>query len=201
MAAAAMGLASVAAGAPTSASPPSIKGYPGYNSVLTCQPGSWSADAKSFDYEWLYTSNGTVFAGGQTYRVESGRIGYDIACRVTAKDAGGDPASATSASVRTTAGRTKIVVSAKKVQHRKVTITGRVGPKAAVKGAQVVAYRVERDGLFQLFGKNTLKASGKFKIVAPDEPGKNRYKVNFNPAEPSLWQFSHATVKVRLKKH
>ena len=196
-----LAVAPLAAGQPASTSPPAIKGYPGYNSVLTCDPGGWTG-AQQLDYEWLYAGNNpNVFATGPKYRVEASRVGYDIACRVTATDSGGAQASATSPSVRTGPGRTTIVLKAKKVQHGKVKLTGKVGPRAAVEGAGVVAYRVESHTLFQLFGKTVLRPSGRFRIVAPDKPGKNKYKVNFNPAEPSLWQFAHATVKVRLKKH
>jgi hypothetical protein len=184
----------VAGGAPTSSSPPSIAGFPGYNSVLTCSPGTWSADATSFEYAWQYAANGAVIASGKTWRVDAPRVGYDVVCQVTS---GGTVA--TSAPVRIGRGRTTISLNADKVQHKKVTLTGTVGPKAAVKRASVVGYRIEPDGLHQLFGKTTLKG-GKFKIVAPDIPGKHTYKVNFNAGDPSLWDPASAKVKVRIKK-
>ena len=200
--AAALVLVPVAGGAPTSSSPPRIKGVPEYDGLLTCQPGDWSGDAKSFDYEWLYTGGGPTIATGRKYRVDASIVNYDIFCRVTAKDAAGDPASADSASVRPGAARTKIVLKGKKVQRRKLTFTGRIGPKGVVKGASIPLYRVlGKDHLLQLFGKTTLKANGKFKIVAPDDPGKHRYKLNLNPESPGLYQFNHAFITVRLKKH
>jgi len=61
-----------------------------------------------------------------------------------------------------------------------------------------VANRVERDGLYQLFGRTRLDNRGRFSIVAPDQPGRNRYKVNFNPNEVSLWEFASAFKRVRL---
>jgi hypothetical protein len=192
--------APLAGGAPTPSSPPSISGYPGYQSKLTCKPGTWSADAHSFTYEWLYASNSSPIAATQTYRPDASKVGYDIVCRVTATDAAGDPAVATSAPVRITQGRTTLKLNVRKVQHKKITITGRIGPRAAVKGASIVAYRIESDGLHQLFGKETLKPGGKFKIVAPDIPGRHKYKVNFNPQEPSIWQFASKTIKVNLKR-
>jgi hypothetical protein len=45
-----------------------------------------------------------------------------------------------------------------------------------------------------------LTAKGKFKIVAADDPGKHRYKVNFNPSD-LRWDFAHGFVRVTLKKH
>jgi len=172
------------------ASTPSIDGYPGYNSVLTCK-----SDAQNAEYAWAYATNGSTFAAGKTWRVDAPRVGYDVICQVTA-----DGATTNSAPVRIGQGRTTIKLKAKKVQHKKVTITGRVGPKAAIKGAGIVAYRIESDGDHQLFGKETLKANGQIKIVAPDIPGKHTYKVNFNPKDPSLWQLKSAKVKLRLKK-
>jgi hypothetical protein len=189
----------LATGAPTSSAPPKIDGFPGYLSKLTCNPGTWSPDAQSFAYEWRYDGSDTAFATTRTYRPDASKVGYNIVCVVTATDAAGDPATAASPPARIARGRTTIKLKAKKVQHRKVTLTGTVGPRAAVKQASIVAYRVERDGLHQLFGKETLKANGKFKIVAPDEAGKNTYKVNFNP-EPSIWELVSKTIKVTLKR-
>lgn len=197
---AALAVVSVAGGARTSSAPPSIAGFPGYNSVLTCKEGTWSADAQTFEYAWAYAANGSTITTGRTWRVDAPRVGHDVVCQVTAKDGTGAGTSATSAPVRIGPGRTTISLKAEKVQHKKVTITGKAGPKAAVKGASIVAYRVESDGLHQLFGKATLKASGQIKIVAPDIPGKHTYKVNFNADEPTLWQPASAKVKVRLKK-
>jgi hypothetical protein len=198
--AAALVAAPLAGGAPTPSSPPAIGGFPGYNSKLTCKPGAWSADAETFTYEWLYAGSDSAFATTQTYRPDASKVGYNIVCRVTAIDAAGDPAVASSPPVRIGPGRTTLKLDVKKVQHKKVTIAGQAGPHAAVKGAAIVAYRVESDGLHQLFGKLTLKPNGRFKLVAPDVAGKNRYKVNFNPAQPSIWQLVSKTVKVTLKR-
>jgi hypothetical protein len=207
-AAAAVGLVTIlvaaplAGGAPTSQSPPTISGYPGYHSTLTCNPGRWSPEPVSYAYEFGYM--GYFRATGQTYRVTE--VGRDIVCRVTAKDASGEETVATSAPVHTVVGRTSIKVKAKKVQHGKVTLTGTIKPRgaldktAAQRQDEIVAYRVEKGGsLLQLFGKETLTAKGKFKIVAPDDPGKHKYKVNFNPSD-LRWDFAHGFVTVRLKK-
>jgi hypothetical protein len=203
--------APLAGGAPTSQSPPTISGYPGYKSTLTCKPGNWSPDTTSLAYSWGVVDG---YAGGyqgyfratdQTFAVRE--VGRDVVCRVTAKDASGDETVATSAPVRTVRGRTSIEVKAKKVQHgAKVTLTGTVKPRGALdktaadRTREIVAYRVEKDGLHQLFGKETLTAKGKFKIVAADDPGKHRYKVNFNPSD-LRWDFAHGFVKVTLKAH
>jgi hypothetical protein len=192
--------APLAGGAPTSQSPPTISGYPGYKSTLTCKPGNWSPDTKSLAYEFGYMG---YFRASQTYQVTE--VGRDVVCQVTAKDASGEETVATSAPVRTVPGRTSIEVKAKKVQHgAKVTLTGTVKPRGALdktaadRTREIVAYRVEKDGLHQLFGKETLTAKGKFKIVAEDDPGKHRYKVNFNPSD-LRWAFAHGFVKVTLK--
>jgi hypothetical protein len=197
--------APLAGGAPTPSDPPSIAGKPRYNSLLTCNPGTWSADAQSYSYSWQYSS-GSEFATTRTYRPEAFLVGDEIVCQVTARDASGDSASATSPPVRVGLGRITMKLHAKKVQHRKVTLRGRVGPAAALrKGGggrtpTLVAYREEPDALHQLFGKQTLKKNGRFRIVAPDEPGRNTYLVNFHAAEPSLWESAEGRVDVRLKK-
>jgi hypothetical protein len=204
-------IAPLAGGAPTSQSPPKISGYPGYQSKLTCTPGNWSADAKRFTYEWGVVDG---YAGGyqgyfratdQTFRVRE--VGHNVVCRVTATDADGGETVATSAPVRTVSGRTSVKAKAQKVQHgAKVTLTGTIKPRgaldktAAERQGEIVAYRVDRKGvLHQLFGKESLSAKGKFKIVAEDDPGKNRYKVNFNPSD-LRWAFAHDFVNVNLKR-
>jgi hypothetical protein len=195
--------APLAGGAPTSQSPPKISGYPGYQSTLTCDHGTWSPDAVSYAYEFGYM--GYFRATGKTYRVTE--VNRDIVCRVTAKDASGEETVATSAPVHTLVGRTSIKVKAKKVQHgAKVTLTGTIKPRgaldktAAQRQDEIVAYRVQKDGsLLQLFGKESLTAKGKFKIVAEDDPGRHRYKVNFNPSD-LRWDFAHGFVTLTLKK-
>jgi hypothetical protein len=199
-AAAALAASPLASGAPTVQKPPSIDGFPAYFSKLRCNAGAWTADAQTFAYEWRYDGSDTAFATTQTYRPDASKVGYNIVCVVTATDASGDPASAASPAVRIGPGRTTMKLRARRVQHRKVTLSGTVGPRAALKGAGIVAYRIEPDGLHQLFGKQVLKPNGRFRIVAPDEPGKHTYKVNFNPAEPSIWQFASRMVKVTLRR-
>lgn len=196
--------APLAGGAPTSQSPPKISGYPGYQSKLTCDPGRWSSDTKSLAYEFGYM--GYVLATDQTWQVTE--IGRDVVCRVTATDASGEKTVATSPPVHTVVGRTQVKVRAKQVQHgAKVTLTGTIKPRGALdktaadREREIVAYRVQKDGsLLQLFGKEVLTAKGRFKIVAEDDPGKHRYKVNFNPSD-LRWDFAHGFVKVRLKAH
>ena len=194
----------VAGGAPSSSSAPSVKGHAGYQSKLTCQRGDWSSDAVEFAYSW-HREEGTELATGRTYRPGIGVVGYRIFCRVTARDEAGEDTSADSPLVTIGPGKTRLKLRAKKVQRGKVTLTGKASPRAAVRTsdsgrrASIVAYRDEGDSLVQLFGKETLRKSGRFKIVAPDEPGRNTYNVNFHASEPSLWASAEATVKVRLK--
>jgi hypothetical protein len=203
---AALVAAPLAAGAPTSLSSPGTSGLPRYHGKLTCSQGNWSPDAQSFSYSWQYAGGGSEVATGPTLRPEAYLIGHDVVCVVTATDASGGSTSASSQPVRITPGRTTMRLKAKKVQHKKVTLTGRVGPKEAVRKsdrgttASLVGYRVNKGSLTQLFGKETLKKNGRFKIVAPDEPGKHTYKVDFYASEPGLFEHSERTVTVTLKK-
>lgn len=198
-----------AGGAPAPPSKaPAISGYPGYRSLLTCRPGSWGADAASFAYSWHRSYDGAVLAHGRRYRPGVEALDQTIFCRETAADGAGAATSSDSAPVRIGRGRTTIRLKADSPQHGgTVKLTGKVGPPEAIKpqsrGRQrgsVVAYRDEGNALYQLFGKYRLDNKGRFSITAPDKPGRNLYKVNFNPNEVSLWEFASASRKVTLKR-
>lgn len=185
---------------------PSISGDARYQSQLTCKRGSWGADAISFTYAWF--SGGRELASGEKYRPDSSDVNYGILCRVTATDATGATTTADSPEVVVRVGKTTIQVKAESPQRGgKVTLTGRVRPVAAIKPLEkgsnrgrVVAYREEGGKLYQLFGKNKLDSKGRFTITAPDEPGRNTYRVNFNPNDIYLWDFAKARKKVNLKR-
>jgi hypothetical protein len=192
--------------APVSASPPTVTGKFAYGSTLKCEPGSWSPDAVSFSYAWFV--GGLQRATGQTWSPDASSVNYQAYCAVTATDAAGASATANSAAQQVTPGITSIKLATKKSQKKKLVIAGRVGPAAALPSAAaarngtVVAYRVDKIGLYQLFGRYSVDKKGKFKmtLAKPDKIGTFTYKVNFNPPEPSLWQLNSTTIKIKLKR-
>jgi hypothetical protein len=202
--AAVLGSAAIALAAPTSSAPPTIEGKPAYASELTCKPGSWSSDAVNFSYAWL--TGAYQLATGQTWKPTPSDIGRQVRCRISAVDAAGATTNADSSAVTITTGATTLTLSVKKTQKKKLTLAGRFGPKDAFaptfvgSSGELVAYRVEKDGLHQLFGKETRDATGTFKITAVEPFGKHTYKINFNPTEPSLWTPQSKTVKVTIKR-
>lgn len=188
---------------------PSIAGKPRLGSQLTCNRGTWGADAKSFTYTWNQSFDPSiVIAKGQRWRPKEDQVGDDVLCQVTARDAQGAATTESSAPVHIDKGKPKIELTTKSPQHGdKVTLTGKVTPTRAIKpyskgGAHgyLVAYRVEDGTLYQLFGSYKLsQKTGKFKIVAPSEHGKRKYQIDFNPNQGSYWDFAKVTKKVNLK--
>jgi hypothetical protein len=196
--------ASVALGAPSSSAPPTIAGTTAYAQKLTCKPGSWSPDAVGFAYAWI---DGDVqVATGPTWVATANELNRIVLCRVTATDASGAATTADSAPVKIGQGLTTIKLTTKKSQKKRLVLTGQVGPKGAIAGTAaqrsgyIVADRVGKDGLFQLFGKRSVDKNGKFKVTAPAPFGTHTYEVEFYPADVSLWAPRMKTIKVKLKK-
>jgi hypothetical protein len=81
--------------APTNLRPPVVVGTPAKGRILRCDPGAWTG-SPSLEYRWLL--DGALLSDRtDTYRVRGRDVGHALACRVTARNAGG-VATATSAS-------------------------------------------------------------------------------------------------------
>jgi hypothetical protein len=193
LAAVAAGLfATAATSAPVPAKPPSISGHPNFTSVLTCNRGTWSPDAVSFDFAWLYVSGGPTIATGPTLHVPDTLIDYAIECDVTAHDAQGQTTSATSPGVTIMPAIPKVQITKATVSKRGVvTLQGVVGPsralaKSAAGGAVVVLdRRINKTTVTQLAGPLTVRGRGKFKISGHDTRGRHTYVLLFNSAPGS----------------
>jgi hypothetical protein len=78
---------------------PAVSGEPKAGKALSCSPGGWSANPIRYSYLW--SRDGTPIAGaaGNVYVVRSGDEGLTLTCAVTASNAGGSGAPATSNAV------------------------------------------------------------------------------------------------------
>jgi endo-1,4-beta-xylanase len=82
--------------------PPVITGTPVKGRVLTADPGEWSVEDATYDYQWLrdgkpirqpqQESSGS----GPTYKVKPWDVGHELSVEVTARAGGHDPVTATS---------------------------------------------------------------------------------------------------------
>jgi FG-GAP-like repeat/Abnormal spindle-like microcephaly-assoc'd, ASPM-SPD-2-Hydin len=88
--------------APVSQTAPSISGNAVRGSTLTCSDGTWTNSPTSFAFQWLRNGQAIPGATNQTYTLVEADVGQQIACRVTASNAGGSN-SRTSSSVTPTA--------------------------------------------------------------------------------------------------
>jgi hypothetical protein len=182
-------------GAPVAGKPPSISGTPALNSVLTCDNGSWSSDAVSFDYAWFY-SGGPQVASGQKLKVPSTLIGYNVVCQVTADDAHGATTTAISAPVLITPGVPAVKITKVAVGHGSITISGIAGPAAARKRSSsskptmVLDRVVTKKLVTQIAGPLILEPNGHFTIGGKDTPGRHTYIVIFDPAPVSGYTFT-----------
>ncbi len=132
-AAAALALAAPAAAAtaaPVSNTPPSIGGAPRFLGTATCDRGAWSGAPVSFAYAWVF--GGNPLATGPRFTISQPSLmnGLTLACQVTATDAGGASATATSAPVKPGLGRTTVRIASVAVKSKgRFTVTGFVGRK------------------------------------------------------------------------
>ena len=88
---------------PVSQGAPVISGFPVVGAPLSCSNGTWTNSPTSFAHQWL--RNGVPIPGETTasYTVGEGDVGQQIACSVTASNAGGSSQPRTSAPVVPTA--------------------------------------------------------------------------------------------------
>jgi hypothetical protein len=187
-------LASAALSAPTAVKPPSISGRPAFDSTLTCHKGTWSPDAVSFDYAWTYAGGGPVFSTKPHWRADSARIGYNVACQVTAHDAQGATTVATSPQVLITPGIAHVRITKISGHHGTLTVSGTAGPRGALEASKygkpyiTLDRRINKTTLTQLGELKVLKGhSGRFTITRKDTPGRHTYVVQFVPASTALF--------------
>jgi hypothetical protein len=86
---------------PANTQAPAISGQAEAGQTLTCNTGTWTGNP-ALTIQWLRDGAPIAGATGRTYVLTSADVGHDIACRVTATNAGGQ-VQATSAPVTPTA--------------------------------------------------------------------------------------------------
>ncbi len=84
---------------PVNTRPPSIRGTPVAGNTLRCDPGSWRGSPTSYAYRWLNDGDEIHGATSSTYKVKNSDRDDYLRCRVTARNAAGWSAPATSAYV------------------------------------------------------------------------------------------------------
>ena len=189
----------VASAAPVAAKPPTITGKPAYQQTLTCNKGTWSADAVSFSYAWAI-SGGSTIATGPTLKVPASAIDYNVVCIVTARDAQGQTTPASSAQVLIAPGISTVKITKATARNGVVTISGFVGPATArTRGpagwSMVVLDRIiSGQEVEQLSNPKIVRSkNGSFTISGHDVKGKHTYVINFEPSEGSGFSPGKAT--------
>ncbi|HXD66639.1 MAG TPA: hypothetical protein VNV17_18590 [Solirubrobacteraceae bacterium] len=197
-------VAAVATAAPVPGKPPTISGTPAYQQTLTCNRGTWSADAVSFSYAWAI-SGGSTIAGGQRLKVPASAIGFDVVCIVTARDAQGQTTPASSAQALVAPGISTVKITKASAAHGVVTISGIVGPATARRRGRegwstVVLDRIiAGQSLQQISNPKIIRTkNGAFTVSGHDVKGRHTYVVNYEPSEGSGYAPGKATRKLTV---
>ncbi len=77
--------------APVNVDAPAIIGIGTVGEILAVTVGNWEGEPTSYTYQWMSGTSQVGF-GGSAYTIDSSDAGKDIACVVTAANAGGSTA-------------------------------------------------------------------------------------------------------------
>jgi hypothetical protein len=201
-----VGFAAVALSAPVPGTAPSISGKPNFDSRVTCNPGTWSGGAVSFSYVWTYNGGGPTIATTQKLHAPRTVTDFNILCVVTATDAQGQTASASSPGVVIGAGISTLKITSAKVKQTLVTVSGVGGPGPALErgpagGPYVVLDRVlSKNHFLQLAGPQIVTSrKGKFTISAHDSRGRHTYLLLFVPPASTGFAETSADRKLNVR--
>jgi hypothetical protein len=108
--------------APVNTAKPTISGTPRVGEELTASNGTWTGGATSFTYQWQRCTSSTTCANvdgatARTYGVRSADVGNTLRVTVTAHNASGSTATATSDQTATVTGNTTTVVTTVRGNH------------------------------------------------------------------------------------
>lgn len=206
--AAALAPAAVAApalAAPANTTPPSVRGTFAFGQTVTCDPGAWSGSPVAFRYDWIV--NGSSRGGGRAFAIDDPYYrAYPLACQVTATDAAGESASASTPAALPALGAITVKVTGFKAAKRgRIVVTGKLGPSAMLTrwgGASVVLRRTaphRRDGAFyQLSDGVSAKRDGSFRVVGIDAPGTWAIHLDVIPDAIQLYRGPRITKRLTI---
>ncbi len=108
--------------APVNTAKPTISGTPRVGEELTASNGTWTGGATSFTYQWQRCTSSTTCANvdgatARTYGVRSADVGNTLRVAVTAHNASGSTATASSDQTATVTGNTTTVVTTVRGNH------------------------------------------------------------------------------------
>lgn len=198
--------AAVAFAAPSSSSPPTISGEPQYDTPLTCNPGTW-VGAVAFSYDWV-EGRSYVAATGQVFTPKAANLDRTYVCRVTATDAAGQTATASSAPVKIAHQKMTVRLSLRSTSANRLRVVATVGPKKALRAS---SGRKASFTLYRSLGKKryaqitipprTVPSNGKLKFTVKKVPsGKRTFYVQVSAADRSLYDTREVTRKVTIKR-
>ncbi|MDO8185770.1 hypothetical protein Q5424_12485 [Conexibacter sp. JD483] len=197
----------VALAAPAATTPPSIRGSVAFGATVSCEPGQWSGGPVSFRYDWIV--NGSSRGSGRTFAIDDPYYkGYPLACQVTATDAAGESATASSPGVQPGLGTITVTgVRFRAAKRGRIVVTGKLGPRAVFTrwgGAEVILRRSvprRRDGaFFQLSASVRAKRDGSFRVVGIDAPGRWAIHLDVIPAAIQLYSAPRVTRTVTVTR-
>jgi hypothetical protein len=84
---------------PVNISPPTITGTPLPGNTLTCNPGTWSGNPTSFDYQWNRDTSQIPTATQPQYQVQIADEGHGLGCDVAASNGSASSSATASAPV------------------------------------------------------------------------------------------------------
>lgn len=192
--------------APAATTPPSVSGAFAFGETVSCDPGQWSG-AVSFSYDWIV--NGSSRGSGRTFAIDDPYYrAYPLACQVTATDAAGESATASSPAGVPALGRITVKVTSFRAARRgRIVVTGRLGPSAMLRrwgGAEVILRRTapgRRDrAFFQLSDGVDARRDGSFRVVGIDAPGRWAIHLDVIADAIQLYRTQRVTRKVTVTK-
>jgi hypothetical protein len=196
----------VALAAPVSTTPPSIRGKVAFGETVGCDPGQWSG-AVTFRYDWIV--NGSSRGSGRAFAIDDPYYkGYPLACQVTATDAAGESATASSPGAQPGLGTITVRdVRFRAARRGRIVVTGKLGPRAMLRrwgGAEVILRRNvpgrKDNAFFQLSDAVAAKQDGSFRVVGIDAPGKWAIHLDVIPDAIQLYDAPRVTRKVTVSR-
>jgi hypothetical protein len=145
---------------PVNQTAPAISGTPVVGNTLSCSNGTWTNSPTAFAHQWLRNGNPIPGAAVATYPVVEADVGQQVACRVTASNAGGNSQARTSNAVVPSAATPVLTVTVPKQTLNSVLSKG-LKFNAACANACLVSAQVTGPVPPRKKRRSTKKSSGR----------------------------------------